>query len=67
MGTGPDWNYFRKLINAMKKNGFKQQADALAGLVRIASSVEQQDWTEAAHRLYNDIPQRMKRVDDPQS
>lgn len=67
MGTGPDWNYFRKLINAMKKNGFSQQADAVAGLVRIASSVEKQDFPEAAHRLYNDLPQRMKRVDDPLS
>jgi len=67
MGTGPDWNHYRKLINAMKKNGFAAQAESVAGLVRVCSSVEKQDWPEAAHRLYNDLPQQMQRVDEPQS
>ncbi len=63
MGTKPDWNYYRKLINAMKKNGFAKQAKDVAALVRVCSSVEKQDYPEAAHRLYNDLPQKMVRVD----
>ena len=63
MGTKPDWNFYRKLINAMKKNGFKQQADAVTALVRVASSVEKEDWPEAAYRLHTDVPQKMIRGD----
>ena len=66
MGTKPDWNHYRKLINAMKKNGFAAQAESVAALVRVASSVEKEDWTEAAWRLYNDLPQRMVRADGSQ-
>jgi len=63
MGTKPDWNYYRKLINAMKKNGFAKQAKDVAALVRLASAVEQEDYPKAQHVLYNDVPQKMMRVD----
>ena len=63
MGTKPDWNYYRKLINALKKNGFAKQAKDVAGLVRVCSAVEKQEWSEASSRLYKDLPQKMVRVD----
>ncbi len=64
MGTKPDWNHYRKLINAMKKNGFSAaQAESVSALVRVASAVEKQDWPEASARLYRDLPQRMVRAD----
>jgi hypothetical protein len=66
MGTKPDWNHYRKLINAMKKNGFTQQAESVAALVRLGSAVEQEDYPKAQHVLYNDVPQRMVRVDGNQ-
>lgn len=66
MGTGPDWNAYRKLINALKKNGFRQQATMVAALVRVARSVEKQDYAEAQHRLHNEAPQKMVRGDGSQ-
>ena len=63
MGTGPDWNHYRKLINAMKKHGFAKQAEDVAALVRVCSSVEKEDYPEAQHRLYKELPQKMVRAD----
>jgi len=37
--------------------------NTIAALVRVARSVEKEDWPEAAHRLYTDVPQKMVRVD----
>jgi len=63
MGTKPDWNYYRKIVNAMKKNGMRKQAEDVAKLIRVCSSVEKQDYPEAQHRLYQELPQRMIRAD----
>jgi len=63
MGTKPDWNYYRKIVNAMKKNGMRKQAEDVALLIRVCSSVEKQDYPEAQHRLYQELPQRMIRAD----
>ncbi len=66
MGTTPDWNEARKLINALKKNGFTEQAKMVSGLVRVAASVEKGDFAEAGARLYSDIPQKVIRGDGNQ-
>jgi len=63
MGSKPDWNHYRKIINAMKKNGMRKQAEDVALLVRVCASVERQDYPEAQHRLYKELPQAMVRVD----
>lgn len=66
MGTKPDWNHYRKIVNAMKKNGMARQAKDVAKLIRVCSSVEKQDYPEAQHRLYNELPQKMVRLDGSQ-
>ena len=66
MGTTPDWNEARKLINALKKNGFTAQAKMVSGLVRVAVSVERGDYAEAVHRLHKEVPQKLVRGDGNQ-
>jgi len=63
MATGPDWNHYRKIVNAMKKNGMRQQADDVAKLIRVCSSIEREDYPEAQHRLYKELPQKEVRLD----
>ena len=63
MGTGPDWNQYRKLINNLKRFGLPDQAKMLSALVRVAASVERGDYAEAVHRLHTEVPQKVKRGD----
>jgi len=66
MATGPDWNYYRKIINAMKKQGMHKQAEDVAKLVRVVSALEQDDMPKAVHRMMTELPQRFVRADGSQ-
>lgn len=63
---GPDWNYYRKIVNVLRKNGMIQPAKDVAALIRVASSVEKGDYAEAVHRLHEECPQRVIRGDGEQ-
>jgi len=58
MGTQPDWNHYRKIINTMKKNGMTRQAEDVAKLIRVCSAVEQNDYPKAVHRMMTELPQK---------
>jgi hypothetical protein len=66
MGTGPDWNEYRKLVNNMKRFGLVKQAKMLSALIRVAVSVERGDYAEAVHRLHTEAPQKLIRGDGNQ-
>jgi hypothetical protein len=63
MGTGPDWNYYRKLINRLRGAGLREEADAVRALVRVSVAVEKGDFAQAVHRLHTDAPQKVVRGD----
>lgn len=63
MGTGPDWNYYRQLINRLRGAGLREEADAVRALVRVSVSVEKGDFAQAVHRLHTDAPQKVVRGD----
>lgn len=57
-----DWNHYRKIVNAMRKNGMPHQARDVSALIRIASAVEQNDLPKAVHRMMTELPQKKIRI-----
>jgi hypothetical protein len=60
---GTNWNYYRKIVNVLRKNGMHQPAKDIAALIRVAASVEKGDYAEAAHRLHTECPREYIRGD----
>lgn len=58
-----NWNYYRKIVNVLRKNGMEQPAKDVSALLRVAASVERGDFAEAVHRLHTELPQAIKRGD----
>lgn len=60
---GPNWNYYRKIVNVLRNNGMIQPSKDIAALVRVAVSVEKGNFAEAVHRLHTECPQIIARAD----
>jgi hypothetical protein len=63
---GPNWNYYRKIVNVLRNNGMMQPSKDVAALVRVAVAVERGDFAEAVHRLHTECPQAFIRGDGNQ-